>query len=134
MLRSPSKNNMSNIRDLFARNDVKEKVPPDLRQALRLLNLNKFEDLEERFLSTDAFLRPWSVFRDSLLLHAKDAIPRPTQISMAGGLEVPGGITRIELLWFYTHYDEGNLRYDPRADRSNPEYTPDTSLYGVSDK
>ncbi|KAH7069084.1 hypothetical protein BKA63DRAFT_422155 [Paraphoma chrysanthemicola] len=125
---------MSNIRDLFARNDVKEKVPPDLRQALRLLNLNGFEDLEERFLSTDAFLRPWSVFRDSLLLHAKDAIPRPTQISMAGGLEVPGGITRMELLWLYTHYDKGNLRYDPRADRISPEYTPDTSLYGIIDK
>jgi hypothetical protein len=133
-LRSPSKNNMSNIRDLFARNDIKEKVPPDLRHALRLLNLNGFEDLEERFLSTDAFLRPWSVFRDSLLLHAKDAIPRPTQISMHSGLEVPNGISRTEILWFYTQFDEGNLRYDPRADRSSRDYTPDTSVYGVIDK
>ncbi|KAF2027697.1 hypothetical protein EK21DRAFT_38120, partial [Setomelanomma holmii] len=127
---------MSNIRDLFSRNnnDIKEKVPPDLRNALRLLHLNGFEDLEERFLSVDAFLRPWSVFRDSLLLLAKDAIQRPTYISMHSGLEVPNGISRMDILWFYTQFDEGTLRYDPRADRYSRNYTPDTSVYGAIDR
>jgi hypothetical protein len=126
MLRSPSKNNMSNIRDLFT---SKDKVPPDLRHALSLLKLHGFEDLEERFLSTDAFLKPWSVFRDSILLLAPQSMPCATLIKGAGS-----GISRLDLLWFYTQFDEGNLRYDPRTDRYSASYTPDASVYGVIDK
>jgi hypothetical protein len=132
MLRAPSKNNMSNIRDLFSR-DHKEKVPPDLQRALSLLHLNGYEDLEDRFLSTDAFLRPWSVFRDSLYLLSPEAVPRGTRVIPIGN-EPDDGVSRLDILWFYTQFDEGTLRYDPRADRYNLDYTPDTSLYGVIDK
>jgi hypothetical protein len=132
MLHAPSKNNMSNIRDLFAR-DHREKVPPDLRQALTLLQLNGYEDLEERFLSTDAFLRPWSVFRDSIFLKSPDAMPHATQVIPIGTAS-GNGVSRLDILWFYTQFDEGTLRYDSRADRHSTEYTPDTSVYGVIDK
>ncbi|KAH7395267.1 hypothetical protein DE146DRAFT_721670 [Phaeosphaeria sp. MPI-PUGE-AT-0046c] len=133
MLRAPSKNNMSNIRDLFAR-DHKEKVPPDLRRALNLLKLNGFEDLEERFLSTDAFLRPWSVFRDSIFLLFPDGMPRSTQIIPVEMESFELGISRLDILWFYTQFDEGTLRYDPRADKYSADYTPVTRAYGMIDK
>jgi hypothetical protein len=132
MLKAPSKNNMSNIRDLFAR-DHREKVLPDLRQALNLLRLNGFEDLEERFLSTDAFLRPWSVFRDSIFLKSPDAMPQATQV-IPIGTESDDGVSRLDILWFYTQFDEGTLRYDSRADHYSMDYTPNTSVYGVIDK
>jgi hypothetical protein len=128
-LRVPSKNNMSNIRDLFAR-DHREKVPPDLRYALNFLQLDGFEDLEERFLSTDAFLQPWSVFRDFIFLLFPDAMPRATQLRGATGT----GISRLDILWYYTQFDEGTLRYDPRADKYSEDYTPDRSVYGLIDK
>jgi hypothetical protein len=128
-LRSPSKNNMSYLLERFAR----DKVPPDLRQALNLLRLDNYEEFEERFLSTDAFLKPWAVFRDSIFLVAPDAMPNPTKITPMG-IESSDGVSRLEILYFYTHFDEGTLRYDPRADRSSVDYTPDTSVYGVIDK
>lgn len=135
MLRAPSKNNMSNIRDLFAHDrDHKEKVPPDLRRALALLKLNGFEDLEERFLSTDAFLRPWSMFRDSMFLLFADAMPRSTQIIPVDMNTCELGISRLDILWFYTQFDEGTLRYDSRADKYSDDYTPDTRVYGIIDK
>jgi hypothetical protein len=132
MLLAPSKNNMSNLRDLFAR-DHREKVPPDLRNALNLLQLNGYEDLEERFLSTDAFLRPWSVFRDCIFFKSPDAMPQATQI-ISIGTESDTGVSRLDILWFYTQFDEGTLRYDSRADHYSMDYTPDTSVYGVIDK
>jgi hypothetical protein len=131
-LHVPSKNNMSNIRDLFAR-DHREKVPPDLRHALNLLQLNGLEDLEERFLSTEAFLRPWAVFRDSLFVQSAGAISRATQLYPMG-TEFGTGLARLDILWYYTQFDEGTLRYDPRADRYNSDYTPDSNVYGLIDK
>jgi hypothetical protein len=128
-LRSPSKNNMSNILELFAR----DRVPPDLKQALSLLHLDGYQEFEERFLSTDAFLKPWSVFRDSIFLKAPDAMPHPTKV-IPIGTESSDGVSRLDILWFYTQFDEGTLRYDSRADRFSVDYTTDTSVYGVIDK
>lgn len=124
---------MANIRDLFTR-DHHEKVPPDLQHALTLLRLDGYQGLEDRILATDAFLRPWSVFRDSVYLLSPDAVPRTTQIIPIGGDPAGNGVSRLDILWFYTQFDEGTLRYDPRADRYNLDYTTDTSLYGVIDK
>jgi hypothetical protein len=132
MLRLPSKNNMGNIRELFGI-EPKEKVPPDLRHALTHLQLNGYEDLEERFLCADAFIKPWAVFRDSIFVLSPDAMPRPTQV-VPIGTQSKNGVSRMELLWFYTHFDEGTLRYDSRADRNSVNYTPDTSIYGQIDK
>jgi hypothetical protein len=123
---------MNNFRDLFAR-DHNEKVPSDLRHALTLLQLNGYEDLEGRLISTDAFLRPWSVFRDSVYLLSPDAVQRTTQV-IPIGTESGDGVSRLDILWFYTQFDEGTLRYDARADKYSAEYTPNTSLYGLIDK
>ncbi|KAH5277196.1 hypothetical protein HBI70_095330 [Parastagonospora nodorum] len=124
---------MANIRDLFTR-DHHEKVPPDLQNALTLLRLDGYQGLEDRLLDTDAFLHPWSVFRDSVYLLSPDAVPRTTQIIPIGGDPGGNGVSRLDILWFYTQFDEGTLRYDPRADRYNIDHTTDTSLYGVIDK
>jgi len=126
MLHTPSKNNMSNLRALLTPHN---KLPPDLRHALSLLNLTSLPDLEDRLLSLPAFLTPFSVFRDSILLLAPECMPTPTLIKGAGS-----GTSRLDLLWFYTQFDEGSLRYDRRADRYSAEYTSDTSAYGVIDK
>jgi hypothetical protein len=128
-LRSPSKNNMANLYEFLAR----DKIPPDLKPALNLLRLDGYDELEARFLSTDAFLRPWSVFRDSIFLKAPYAMPRPTKV-IPFGTESSDGVSRGEILTFYTNYDEGTLRYDPRADKSSRDYTADTSVYGIIDK
>jgi hypothetical protein len=133
MLRLPSKNNLGNIRELFGGREPEEKVPPDLRRALNHLRLNGFEDLEERFLCADAFLKPWAVFRDSIFLLSPNAMPCPTKV-LPIGQQNDTGVSRMDLLWFYTNYDEGTLRYDPRADRKSVSYTPDTSVYGQIDK
>lgn len=117
---------MSNIRSLF---HDPNKIPPNLRHALALLRLQDLSDLEDRFLSTTAFLNPWSVFRDSISLHSPDALSRATLIQGAGE-----GISRLEILWFYTQFDEGTLRYDARADKYSRSYTPDASVYGTIDK
>ncbi|KAF1846509.1 uncharacterized protein K460DRAFT_125224 [Cucurbitaria berberidis CBS 394.84] len=122
--------NMSNLRDFFSRSD-KEKLSPDLKRALALLGLSGFEALEERFLSADAFLRPWAVFRDSILLLQPDAMPRPNSVEPS---DVTNNISRSDILWFYTQFDEDMLRYDPRADKYSLEYTPDSSVYGMIDK
>jgi hypothetical protein len=132
LLRMPSKNNMNNIRNLFTR-DHKEKVPPDLGHALTLLQLKGYEDLEDRLLSTEPFLRPWSVFRDSVYLLSPDAVPRTTQV-IPIGTDSGDGVSRLDVLWFYTQFDEGTLRYDARADEYSAEYTPDSRLYGLIDK
>ncbi|KAF1919954.1 hypothetical protein BDU57DRAFT_405855, partial [Ampelomyces quisqualis] len=123
---------MSNIRDLFSR-DRKEKVPPDLRRALDLLRLDGFEELEDRFLSTDAFLRPWSMFRDCMFLLFPDAMSRAIQV-VPFGIEAVKGVSRLDILWFYTQFDEGTLRYDPRADKHCADYTPNAAVYGMIDK
>ncbi|KAH8724921.1 hypothetical protein GQ44DRAFT_772657 [Phaeosphaeriaceae sp. PMI808] len=124
-----------NARDLFAR-DAKAKIPHDLKSALALLRLSGYEELQDRFLSTDAFLRPWSVFREAMLLISPDAITRTTRIndSTRDSIGDDTGVSRLDILWFYTQFEEGKLRYDPRADRWCRDFTEDSSVYGVIDK
>jgi hypothetical protein len=125
---------MSNTRDSNGR-APKETVPPDLKHALSLLRLDSLSDLEERFLSVNAFLKPWSVFRDSVFLRFPDAMPRATTVATIQNVEDPGsGVSRLDLLWFYTQFDDGGLRYDPRADQWTTDYNPDISTYGVIEK
>jgi hypothetical protein len=130
MAHSPSNSGVKSVRDHFTRSD-REKISPDLKRALSLLQLSGFDDLEERFLATAAFLEPWAMFRDSIFLLQPDAMPRVTTI--AGG-NSEDGVSRSDLLWFYTQFDEGVRRYDPRANKSSLEYTTDSSVYGVIDK
>ncbi|RMZ70608.1 hypothetical protein GMOD_00000725 [Pyrenophora seminiperda CCB06] len=99
----------------------KTNISTELKEALALLDLGGVEDLENYFLGIDAFLEPWCVFRDMVLLLYPDQIHKPTTIAKAPGEK---GIQRTELLWFYTQYDEGLLRYDARADKDCREYTP----------
>ncbi|CAO2654972.1 Nn.00g117050.m01.CDS01 [Neocucurbitaria sp. VM-36] len=127
---SPPSLRMSTLREIFSRSD-KEKLSSDLKRALSLLQLSGIEALEERFLATDAFLRPWAVFRDSTLLQQPNSMPHATALDISGAA---GGVSRLDVLWFYTQFDEDSLRYDPRADRSTFEYTTDSSIYGVIDK
>lgn len=111
-------------------------LPPELERALKLLQLQDIDGLEKRFLSTDAFLEPWAVFRDSIFLLQPDAMPRTTEIFRAAETSIGAhiGIKRLDILWFYTQYDEDTLRYDPRADKWTTSYTSDSSVYGVIDK
>lgn len=123
-------NNMDNIRGLFSVGG-KNSVPRDLQKALSILNLKGLNDLEERILSLDAFLKPWAVFRDSIFLLQPKAIRQATTISRSAEEQ---GISRTDILWFYTQFDEGVLRYDPRADVHNPAFDQDKSLHGVINK
>ncbi|KAF2855749.1 hypothetical protein T440DRAFT_535908 [Plenodomus tracheiphilus IPT5] len=127
---SPPASTLSGLRDFFARSE-KDTIPADLMRALALLQLDGLDALEERFLATDAFLKPWSVFRDSVLLLWPDAMPNITPIKNTAS---ETGIACKDVLWFYTQFDEGTKRYDARADRYSLEYTPDSSLYGVINK
>jgi hypothetical protein len=133
--RSATNSSVSNIRDFLTQdmnakksNDLKQ----DLKQALHLLRLENVGELEERFLSTDAFLKPWSIFRDSVLLLSSEAMLRSTAVNTSANPD--SGISRLEILWFYTQFDEGALRYDSRADKCSLDYTPDSDVYGVIDK
>ena len=130
MAHSPSNSGIKNVRDFFARGD-REKISPELKQALSLLQLSGLDSLEERFLATAAFLEPWAVFRDSIFLLRPDAMPRATTIARE---DRGDGISRTDLLWFYTQFDEGIRRYDPRANKYSGEYTTDSSIYGAIDK
>ncbi|KAJ4368385.1 hypothetical protein N0V83_006742 [Neocucurbitaria cava] len=121
---------MSSLKEFFSRGD-KDKLSPELTRALELLELPDIDALKKRFFSTDAFLKPWAVFRDSVLLLDPNSMPCATVIHSS---EVTGGITRLEILWFYNQFDAGSLRYDPRADRNTFDYTPDRTIHGVIDK
>ncbi|CBX93915.1 hypothetical protein LEMA_P035890.1 [Plenodomus lingam JN3] len=127
---SPPSTTITGLREFFARSE-KDKLSADLGRALNLLQLEGLDALEERFLATDAFLRPWSIFRDSILLLWPDSLPRATWIKKNAS---ETGITRTEILSFYSRFDEGTMRYDARADRYSLEYNPDSSTYGVIDK
>jgi hypothetical protein len=100
---------MKVMRDLFTRGD-KGKVPAELKEALLLLRLSDLEGLEERFLATEAFLKPWAVFRDSIFLLKPDAVSGATAITTSDG---DRGISRTDILWFYTQFDEDTYRHDP---------------------
>lgn len=119
----------ASLRDLSRRGE--EKINGTLKHALSLLQLNSLDELEQSFLATDAFLKPWSVFRDSIFLLQPSAMPKATVIDYS---KSGTGITRLDLLWCYTQFDEDSLRYDPRADENDLEYTPDSTLHGAIDK
>jgi hypothetical protein len=129
MASSPPSSTLSSLRGFFSREE-KEKLPADLKRALSILQLTDIATLEERFLATEAFLRPWAVFRDSISILQPDAMPRGTPIDTASATS----ISRLDILWFYTQFDEDARRYDPRADKSSREYTTDSSVYGVISK
>ncbi|KAF2174933.1 hypothetical protein K469DRAFT_769212 [Zopfia rhizophila CBS 207.26] len=77
------------------------------QRALVLLGLQDLSDLENKFLAKDAFLTPWSDFRDSFLLLQPAGMPTTS---------LPGRLTRQGILWWYNQYDEGQYRYDPDSD------------------
>lgn len=103
----------------------KERLHPNLRWALDLLNLPDLEALEQYFLKTDAFLKPWTHFRDTFLLLQPNGIPNTSP---------RGAIQRLDILYYYTLFDEGEKRYDACADPDSPYYTGDTSKHDFVDK
>ncbi|KAH6613861.1 hypothetical protein C7974DRAFT_443749 [Boeremia exigua] len=110
---------IANLRDMFRSST--EKIPPDLRRALALLDFTSLSDLEERFLATTAFLTPWSVFRDSYLLLSGSQATEPSEIA------------RSDILWFYTQFDEGVRRHDPRDERPGVNFDIDKSNWGAGE-
>lgn len=103
---------IANLRDMFSRTSA-DKIPPD--RALTLLNLTSLTELEERFLATTAFLVPWAVFRDSCLLVNNSHTAEPTVIA------------RLDILWFYTQFDESLRRHDPRIQKPGVHFEIDKS-------
>jgi hypothetical protein len=82
-------------------------LSPQLQNALHLLRFHDLDDLERHFLSTDAFLTPWAHFRDHCLLQVKNGMTEDAS---------KGDINKMDILYWYTHYDEGRRRYDPAFD------------------
>src|SRR5690242_4415574 len=111
--------NAANLRDMF-RPSV-NKIPPDLRRALILLNLTSIAYLEEHLLATTAFLAPWTAYRDACLLVNSLHYDEPTSI------------TRTDIPWFYTQFDQDMLRHDPRAERSGASFEIDKSRWGAAE-
>lgn len=114
----PSKS-IANLRDMFRSNN--DKVPPDLRHALSLLNISSLNELEERILATNAFLEPWSVYRDTYLLVSNTFAEASTPI------------TRDGILSFYTMFDEGLRRHDPRTQSPMSAFEIDKSSWGAAE-
>ncbi|KAJ8118588.1 hypothetical protein OPT61_g460 [Boeremia exigua] len=112
-------NSIASVRDMLR--IPHDKIPPDLRHALTLLNFKSLTDLEERLLATTAFLAPWSVFRDSSLLVDNSSASETSDI------------TRLDILWFYTQFDEGLRRHDPRAERPDTSFEIDKSEWTSAD-
>ncbi|EUC50541.1 hypothetical protein COCMIDRAFT_32063 [Bipolaris oryzae ATCC 44560] len=104
------------MQSLLTRGD-KDKVPAELTGALSLLRLSDLEGLEERFLATNAFLKPWAMFRDSLFLVKPGAITATTAV--ATNDDDRGGISRTDLLWFYTQFDQDTYRHHSSVDTSS---------------
>ncbi|KAJ4301369.1 hypothetical protein N0V90_003461 [Kalmusia sp. IMI 367209] len=116
---------ISNLRHIINPRTAKEKMAPALKRALELLRLQGFDGLENHFLGTDAFLKPWSQFRDRFLLVQPGSLPRASE---------PDKIRGMDILWFYTNFSEGELRYDPRADDTSSLFTTDETKYGSYDR
>ncbi|KAF2248877.1 hypothetical protein BU26DRAFT_594610 [Trematosphaeria pertusa] len=95
----------------------KEKISPEFKRALQLLNLTEPQAFEDFFLGKPSFLVPWAEFRDSFFL-----LQPPEKRASE-----PGKITGMDILWFYTHFDEGLCRYDSRGDINSPDYTDNVS-------
>lgn len=111
---------MANMRDMFSRNE-KEKISPELKRALSLLKLDGLAGLEERFLATTAFLKPWAQFRDSSLLFMD---PRNAESNST---------SRLDILWFYTQFDGSVRRHDPRAEKPGSHFEIDMSAWGPAE-
>ncbi|KAF3052530.1 hypothetical protein E8E11_000460 [Didymella keratinophila] len=108
---------IANLHDIFSRPE-KDRIPSELKHALSLLNLTSLTELEERFLATSAFLVPWAVFRDSCLLVDSSRTTEPTIIS------------RLDVLWFYTQFDESLRRHDPRIEKPGTHFEIDKTEWG----
>lgn len=104
-----------------------DRIPNSLKQALKLLQLNDLNDLEDRFLLTEAFLRPWGVFRDTMWLKQRDALP-------VSKYSYNCKLTSMEILRAYTQYDDGEMRYDPEADALSTDFDPVHDRGGTIDK
>ncbi|KAF1965323.1 hypothetical protein BU23DRAFT_604252 [Bimuria novae-zelandiae CBS 107.79] len=113
---------VNNIRQTLSPRNGKEEMSPALKSALELLKLHDFDALEHHFLGTIAFLKPWCKFRDSFLLIQPVTQPRASE---------PDKVRGVDILWFYTNFSDGELRYDPRADDTTSLYTLDESKYGT---
>ncbi|PVI02542.1 hypothetical protein DM02DRAFT_304719 [Periconia macrospinosa] len=107
----------------------KDKPTPELRQALSLLHIRDLEGLENHFLALEAFLKPWSHYRDTYLLVR-------SQVAAAADTTDPTASTirKADILWFYTHFMHGELRYDARADQNSDSFTHDETQYGRFDQ
>jgi hypothetical protein len=112
------------LRDLLHVGSSKEKITTELKEALQLLQLETLDALENHFLATDAFLKPWSQFRDSWFLLQTQALSRASP---------PGQLQATSILWYYTTFLEGELRYDARCDDSTSVFTTDETKYGTFD-
>lgn len=115
---------MSNLKNSINTLASREKMSPALKRALSLLKLADLAALEHHFLATIAFLKPWSHFRDSFLLLQPVHARRTSE---------PDRVRAVDILWFYSHFNEGELRYDPRADDATPHFSSDRSQYGCFD-
>ena len=127
------------LRDLFSLGATDKK----LRRALSLLEVHDLDSFENHFLALEAFLKPWSHFRDTfLLVRPQNATTPPTQTQTQRqnfptadvATEPEAVIHRSDILWFYTHFLHGELRYDARADETSGRFTYDETQYGKFDK
>lgn len=123
---SSSPGSIQQLRDILAPGkEKKDRISPALKEALQLLQFRGLEGLENHFLATEAFLKPWSQFRDTFFLLQPNDRPRAS---------LPGQIKGMDILWFYTNFLEGELRYDARCDDTTSLYTADETKYGTFDK
>ncbi|KAF2473557.1 uncharacterized protein BDR25DRAFT_311796 [Lindgomyces ingoldianus] len=81
-----------------------EKMSVELKHALKCLGYRDLDQLQHMFLAKESFLVPWAFFRDTFLFRQEAGMPRAS---------LPGSVTREDILWWYTRYDDGILRYDP---------------------
>lgn len=115
---------MSNIRNALNPRAPKDKISPALRKALDVLNLKDLDALEHHFLGMTPFLKPWSHYRDGFLLLQPGSAPRSSE---------PDNVRGMDILWFYTNFSDGELRYDARADDATSLFTTDETQYGNFD-
>lgn len=115
---------LSNIRSALSTRNPKDKIFPALKKALDVLNLKDLDGLEHHFLSMVSFLKPWSEYRDGFMLLQPGSAPRSSE---------KGKVRGMDILWFYTNFNDGELRYDPRADDASSLYTLDETKYGSFD-
>lgn len=115
---------INTIRNSLNPRGPKQRTPPALKKALELLKLKDLDGLENHFLGMTAFLKPWCRFRDAFLLLGPNSMPRSSE---------PDRVRGMDILWFYTNFSEGELRYDARADDDTSLFTTDETQYGTFD-